>query len=81
MTTPTELPSCYQGSPLEMVEAMAKEMHPGLSPEEAIDRLLRTLLESRRIQIQLPEGTAEQRAAFFVAALLVCGIARPMASA
>lgn len=83
MPTPASptLPSCYQGSPLEMVKAMADEMKPGLSPHEAIDHLLSTLADSRRVRIRLPEGSDEFRAQSFVAALLVSGIARPMASA
>lgn len=77
----TDLPSCYQGSPVEMVEAMAQEMKPGLGGHDAIDRLLHTLGESRRVKIRLPEGPLDRRAASFVVALLVSGIARPMPSA
>jgi Flp pilus assembly protein TadB len=77
----TDLPACYQGTPVEMVDAMAAEMHPGLSPHEAMDQLLQTLTETRRVRIQIPEGTADRRATCFVIALLASGIARPMASA
>lgn len=76
-----DLPSCYQGSPVEMVKAMADEMKPGLDAHEAIEQLLKTLDESRRIRIRLPSGSAESRAQHFVGALLAAGIARPMPSA
>jgi len=81
MPAMTDLPACYQGSPLEMVKAMAAEMHPGLGMQEAMDQLLRTLDEHRRVRITLPEGPDDHRATYFVGALLACGIARPMASA
>lgn len=76
-----ELPACYQGSPIEMVEAMANEMKPGLAFEEAMEHLLASLEETRDIQIHLPEVDIEYQAVFFVGALLAAGIARPMASA
>lgn len=81
MPDPSDLPACYQGSPVEMVSAMAEEMRPGLSLAEAIDHLLRNLGERKGVRIQIPESPAEVRASYFVAALLVTGIARPMAQA
>lgn len=79
--TARTLPACYQGSPFEMVVAMAAEMKPGLSPQEAIDQLLVTLCENRRFNIEIPAGPPEHRAMSFIAALVACGIARPMPKA
>lgn len=84
----SQLPCCYQGSPLEMVEQMAQEMGPKLGVHDAIDLLIEFLAERRDVKIVLPaedgaggvlpEGV---RAGIFVAILLDSGVAEPMASA
>lgn len=76
-----QLPNCYQGSPIEMVQEMGLEMKPGLSVNETIDRLLPILADYRKVCIRLPEGPDGWRASLFVRALLGTGIARPMPSA
>jgi len=79
-----KLPSCYQGSPLEMVGEMGMEMKPAkpLGPHDTIDTLLRFLDDERNIKIkipgQIPEGPRSQ---IFVSALLVTGVAREMPQA
>lgn len=64
-----------------MVQDMAREMKPGLGISDTIDHLLATLADTRHVKIRIPEGPDESRATYFVAALLVSGIARPMPSA
>lgn len=76
-----QLPNCYQGSPIEMVQEMGLEMKPGLSVNETIDRLIPILADYRKVCIRLPDGPDGWRASLFVRALLGTGIARPMASA
>lgn len=65
-----------------MVTEMAQEINPGLGVPEAIELLLLDL-EDQRVFIKLPddEVSDEMRAAFFVTALLVTGVAKPMPSA
>lgn len=75
----TELPDCYQGSPIEMVQQMAQQMKPGLGTDEAIDLLTEVLANYRGVHIEIDEGPEELRATGFVVALLLCGLARPMA--
>lgn len=77
------LPRCYQGTPFQMVSEMADEINPGLGVPEAIELLLLELESNKRVFIRLPddEVSDEMRAAFFVAALLITGVAKPMPSA
>lgn len=78
------LPDCYQGSALEMAEEMARHMKPGLGVHDAIDLILRSLADEKDIHIDLslPEGTPESvRAAGFICALLLTGVARKMPQA
>lgn len=88
MPTFSQLPCCYQGTPLDMVGQMAEEMGPKLGVHEAIDLLIEFLADRRGLKISLPaednEGSVlpeEIRAGIFVAILLDSGIAEPMASA
>jgi hypothetical protein len=82
-----KLPSCYNGSPLEMVEQMAKEMGPQLGVHDTIDLLIEYLSDQRDIRVHLPseEGgdvlPEEVRAGLFVAILLDAGVAQPMPGA
>ncbi len=79
-----DLPSCYQGTPLQMVQEMARYMKPGLGVHDAIDLLLRSLADERDVRIELhsqgkmPE---EARASMFIYALLFSGVAREMPQA
>lgn len=77
---PTEaLPDCYSGTPVEMVREMSEQLKPGLSIDETIDTLIRMLADYRDLQIQIFDGPEHERAECFVAALLLSGVARPMA--
>ena len=42
-------PSCYQGTPIEMVEQMADEMKPGLGVDDTIDLIARILADERGV--------------------------------
>ena len=80
--TQAALPSCYQGTPLEMVGEMAAEMKPGIGANDCIDTLLRHLDDERNIKIQIPGEIPEApRSEIFVSALLVIGVARTMPQA
>jgi hypothetical protein len=77
-----QLPSCYQGTPLEIVEKMASDMKPGMGAHDSIDLLLRFLDDERDIRIKLPGELPEAaRSELFVSALLVSGVAREMPQA
>lgn len=76
------LPSCYRGSPLEMVQQMAAEMGEHLGVHDAIDLLLRFLADERGLKIRLPEQAPEgARALMFVGALVALRIAKEMPKA
>jgi len=78
------LPSCYQGTPLQMVEEMARYMKPGLGIHDAIDILVRSLAEEKGVHIDMcfPDHTAEPvQAAMFVCALLFTRVAHEMPQA
>ena len=76
------LPSCYRGSPLDMVQQMAAEMGEHLGVHDAIDLLLRFLGDERGLVIKLPEQAPEgARSLMFVAALLALRIAKEMPKA
>ena len=76
------LPSCYQGSPIEMVEEMAEEMNPKYGIHDAIDTSLKMLHDSGVPITPIPtEAHEEVRAAMFIAGLLMWGVAEPMAQA
>jgi len=78
------LPDCYQGTPLEMVEQMASQMHPSLDAHGAIDVLIDALAEERDLHIELqapPETPEDVRAGMFVMALMVTGVAQEMPAA
>lgn len=75
------LPTVYQGSPVEMVRAMATEMGPEVTPHDAIDFLCSHLARSRRVYIRVPDAPVEVRANLFVRYLLATGVALPLASA
>lgn len=78
------LPDCYQGTALQMVEEMARYMKPGLGVNDAIDLLIRALADERGLHVDLcaPDDTPEPvRASMFVCALLLTGVAREMPQA
>lgn len=77
------LPRCYHGSPIEMVQQMAKEMHPDVGVHDAIDLIIEMVRESHALHLEIPgaEIPESDRAAIFVAALVFCHVARPLASA
>jgi len=76
------LPSCYQGTPLEIVQAMAKEMNPSFGVDDTIDTTLAMLREHGLPITGIPELAPEEvRATMFVVALLMWGVAHPMAQA
>lgn len=77
-----EAPSVYRGSPLEMVQQMAAEMHPEMTASEAVEVLQDALAKHRRIFIGLPRAVPEEiRAGMFIYALLDLGLSRPMPEA
>lgn len=77
------LPHCYHGTPLEMVEQMAKEMNRSLGVHEAIDLLLQLLEEAYELQLEIPGADIpeSERAAIFIAALIHCHVAQAVATA
>lgn len=76
------LPSCYQGSPLEIVQDMAAEMNPRFGVDDAIDTTLAVLIEHGLPLTGIPKLAPEEiRATMFVVALLMWGVARPMPQA
>jgi hypothetical protein len=77
-----QLPCCYQGSPLEMVQQMAKEMNPALSVHETIDYSVRFLADNRKIGIGIPKNLSEEvRSTCFIHALIALKVATVMPSA
>ncbi len=79
-----DLPSCYQGTPLQMVQEMARYMKPGLGIHDAIDLLIRSLADERDVRIELVnqgEVTKEAQASMFIFALLYSGVAKEMPGA
>lgn len=78
---PNELPRCFQGSPEEMIrEMIVGATRKNLGTHESIDLLLRDLSQKRRVHISIPDAShpESERAAIFVAALIVAQVARPM---
>jgi hypothetical protein len=76
------LPYIYRGSPLEMVKGMASEMGPGVTPDQAMNRLLAALASSRKLHICIAGDPPEHvKASVFVYALLQHGLLRPMPQA
>jgi hypothetical protein len=70
-------PSCYAGSPEEILLSMAKDFGPKISLEDAITIIRQNLRETRGLHINLPSGAPRRiRAAFIIAALLASGCAR-----
>jgi hypothetical protein len=83
MTAPLgQMPSCYHGTPLEMVEQMANEVKPGLGVHDTIDLILRCMADERGIRVRLPKVASEElRAEAFVKGLLELGVALSTPSA
>ena len=78
------LPAVYRGSPLDMVQAMTREMEPDLCPKDAIHAILGGLSRNRNIHIRLdvtPSMPDEIYARLFIFALLDQRIAKPLPSA
>jgi len=75
------LPGVYRGSPVEMVQAMAKDN--GYSTQRAvIKHYIDVLAQDYKIGIRLPGAASdEDLARLFVYALLDVGVGRPMAQA
>lgn len=70
------LPSCYHGTPLEMVSQMADEMKPGLGIDDTIDLIARYLADDRGVKVKTPVIAPEDvRAEAFVRGLLDTGVA------
>jgi len=75
-------PSCYQGTPVEMVQQMADEMKPGLGLDDTIDLIARFLAEDRGVRVRTPvEAPEDIRAEAFVRGLLTEGVAQEMPEA
>jgi len=74
-------PVVYQGTPVEMVCTMAKEMGPCITPHDCIDFLCRHLARTRRLYIRVPDAPIEIRANIFIRSLLATNVALPLASA
>lgn len=78
----SRLPNVYQGSPLEMVVAMADEMGEHLGVHDSLDLAIQFLKEQRGIKITISsEAPEDKRAKMFIHALLISGVAQPMAKA
>ncbi len=76
------MPSCYQGTPLEMVEQMADEMRPGYGIDDTIDLIARFLADERGIRVRTPDIAPEDvRAEAFVQGLLDTGVAEKVPGA
>lgn len=75
-----ELPQCYQGTPLEIVQEMANKVHKGTTVHDAIDWFLLYVEDTYKLRLVIPgpEVAEKDRAAVFVAALLATSVARPM---
>lgn len=72
------LPSCYQGSPLDMVHEMVGEIGGHLDVHDVIDLLL-SELDDGGIQLDVPrDGDEATRAHFFITGLLQEHIAKEM---
>lgn len=75
-------PSCYHGTPLEMVTQMADEMRPGLGVDDTIDLIARFLADERGIKVRTPVVAPENiRAEAFVRGLLDTGVAEEIPEA
>lgn len=74
-------PVVYQGTPTEMVKAMAREMGADVTAHECIDFLCSHLARTRKLYIRVPDAPIDVRANIFVRSLLATGIALPLASA
>lgn len=75
------MPVVYQGTPVDMVKAMAAEMGPDVTCHDCIDFLCSHLARTRRLYIRVPDAPVEIRANIFIRSLLVTGVALPLASA
>lgn len=72
-----ELPSCYHGTPEEMVVSIARDYGPQVSVQDAIDFVLQDVEERWQLKIGVPQHAPFRvRAALLVAALLVTGCAK-----
>lgn len=82
MPTFRNLPSCYHGTPIEMVGQMAAEMKPGLGVDDTIDIIARLLADERGVKVKTPDVAPESvRAEAFVRGLLASGVAMEMPEA
>lgn len=75
--------ACYHGSPVEMLEDLAREMGPAVAVDDAI-RVLVDEMDERGIQIRLPseaEAPRDARAALVILVLLLTGYAREVPQA
>ena len=76
------VPSCYHGTPVEMVGQMAEEMKPGLGIDDTIDLIARFLADERGIQVETHLTAPEHiRAEEFVRGLLATGVAEEIPEA
>jgi hypothetical protein len=76
------VPSCYHGTPVEMVVQMAEEMKPGLGVDDTIDLIARFLADERGIEVKTPLTAPEDvRAEEFVRGLLATGVAEEIPEA
>lgn len=76
------IPSCYQGSPKEIVQQMGFEMKPGLGVDDTIDLIARVLADERGVRLRTPHLAPEDiRAEAFVRGLLDSGVAVEMPKA
>ena len=77
-----KVPSCYHGTPREMVQQMGYEMKPGLGVDDTIDLIARVLADERGVRVRTPNIAPEDiRAEAFVRSLLDHGVAVEMPKA
>lgn len=75
--------ACYHGSPLEMLQDLAREMGPTVGVEDAI-RCLLDELGKQGMEIHIPSATEAPRptrAALLILVLLLTGYAREVPQA
>ena len=76
------LPYIYRGAPIDMVRQMAAEMGAGVTADQAMDKLIKSLAKSGRLKLRIHGSPPEDvRAGIFVHCLLEHRICRAMAQA
>lgn len=74
---------CYHGSPLEMLQGLARELGPSVGIDDAIAHVVQAMRE-QGIRLPLPtaaEAPRTKRAALLILVLLLTGYAREVPQA